>query len=633
MNATGAEAAPAAQKRSRRVRRVQRRRAGEPGAIDLLEEAAHLLREAPAGAWALYFTGAGAWVLGFLFFWAHASWRAPSPERVAWYALGLVALFAGLKLAQAIFCEQLMALRTGRQPRRITMAEARRITVTQLRCHGLAVVALPVAALLMLPFCWVWAFYQNLGVLGASGGDDAHRAEDGDREECEKNLLSAAREQAALWPAQNHVGLVLLSLVATWVLAIVAISFFLLPWLAGRLLGVENFTDITGWSGFNTTAAACVVSLAWLVVDPLVKAFYTLRVFYGRSRRSGEDLLVALADADKARRRPGRGAATGILIVALTLVATLVSGTQSAAAAQTGDVEAGGKADAGTASGPSTGSRVDPGALDRALDEALRQDDFVWQLPPAPAAGEVNDADRPWLLRVTRQGIEWLVETVGSVIDAVRRFVAWIEKLLGLRDSDARPDPAAGAAGLDASWVRILLYVTLGLIALLVVWGAIRLWQARRQAKPAPGAAGTAAALPGVPDLADDSVQAAQLPADGWELLAREKMTRGEWRLALRALYLASLARLGTGGWLALARHKTNADYETELRRRAAQHTTLVAWFSARRREFEAVWYGRAAPDEQQVRGWLDDIGRGMTEPATDAGGAAGIVARKEGGA
>ena len=77
------------------------RRASEPSAVELIEEAWHLVRCAPAGALAIYYAGSVPFVLGLLFFWAYATWFHPSGDVVAWGALGLVALFVGMKAAQA----------------------------------------------------------------------------------------------------------------------------------------------------------------------------------------------------------------------------------------------------------------------------------------------------------------------------------------------------------------------------------------------------------------------------------------------------------------------------------------------------------------------------------------------------
>ena len=99
--------------------------------------------------------------------------------------------------------------------------------------------------------------------------------------------------------------------------------------------------------------------------------------------------------------------------------------------------------------------------------------------------------------------------------------------------------------------------------------------------------------------------EASRLPADGWLELARQQMAAGEWRLALRALFLATLARHAYEGLLSLAKFKTNLDYEAELRRRAHSRTVLVEEFRGRRRQFEEVWYGAAPASDALVRDWL----------------------------
>ena len=92
--------------------------------------------------------------------------------------------------------------------------------------------------------------------------------------------------------------------------------------------------------------------------------------------------------------------------------------------------------------------------------------------------------------------------------------------------------------------------------------------------------------------------------------MAREQAARGEWRLALRALYLGTLAQYAAEKLITLAAFKTNLDYERELRRRALSRTELVGRFMARRREFEAVWYGRAEPGATEVNDWLAELER-----------------------
>jgi hypothetical protein len=148
-----------------------------------------------------------------------------------------------------------------------------------------------------------------------------------------------------------------------------------------------------------------------------------------------------------------------------------------------------------------------------------------------------------------------------------------------------------------------------GFIALLVlllvwvVWIVVRQWQRSRVTVVAAEAVAFA-----TPDLRDHNVHAGQLAPDEWLQLAQTEMARGEWRLALRAVYLATLARFAADGLVSLARFKTNLDYEREVRRRATARTEVVDRFRERRRTFEDVWYGERAADEATVRTWFDEL-------------------------
>ena len=95
-----------------------------------------------------------------------------------------------------------------------------------------------------------------------------------------------------------------------------------------------------------------------------------------------------------------------------------------------------------------------------------------------------------------------------------------------------------------------------------------------------------------LPDLADENVTANQLPEDDWLVLARDLMAKGDLRLALRALYLASLAHLARRELIRVAKFKSNRDYELELRRRARGLAGLQAAFAENVGIFDRVWYG-----------------------------------------
>ena len=91
----------------------------------------------------------------------------------------------------------------------------------------------------------------------------------------------------------------------------------------------------------------------------------------------------------------------------------------------------------------------------------------------------------------------------------------------------------------------------------------------------------------------------------GWLDLARQMLAQGDRRLALRALYLASLSLLAARGMIATARFKSNGDYRRELERRAHALPDLVAAFGQNVGFFEDAWYGMHDVTGRIVNGFL----------------------------
>lgn len=551
------------------IRRIKSPQEPAPKAVELVEEAVHLLRQAPASTWAVYAVGASLWLLGFLFFWAFATWFAPSDETLAWWGLGLTGLFVLLKACQAEFCARLLAQRLGAPAPDWSWRNFGRLALAQTKIQAWGVVLVPLSVALTVPFGWVYAYFQTATVLGAG---DLHRE---------------AAAEARRWPAQNHLGLTLLSVVGIAVWINVASGFYAVPWLAKRLLGVENIFGFSGWWYVNTTFLASVTALTWMAVDPLIKAFYVLRVFYGRAQRTGEDLRVELAAASQARR--ARATAVAAILAALSFL--VVDKPLRAA---------------DTPTPTNTAARVDPAQLDGAIERVLERRDFRWQMRPKPRPVAEGEKKAGPIRRFFKQGFEIVRTMIVTVRDAIRDAIDWLRDLIHGRDQPGS-SKSSSATGLSAPTLRILLYGLMAALLILIVIVLIMMWRNRARA---PITATLARAV-GVktPDLRDDQIEAAHLPTDGWLALAQEQMSKGEWRLALRALYLATLARLAADGFVTLVKSKTNSDYERELRRRAPADQSLQQRFAARRREFEEVWYGRGVAGEDRVRAWFDELG------------------------
>jgi hypothetical protein len=105
-------------------------------------------------------------------------------------------------------------------------------------------------------------------------------------------------------------------------------------------------------------------------------------------------------------------------------------------------------------------------------------------------------------------------------------------------------------------------------------------------------------------------VRADQLPEDGWTKLGREMLERGEFRLAMRAFYLGSLAHLATRNLINLARFKSNRDYERELRRRAHSFPGLLSVFGDNLAAFEGIWYGMHEVNRELVERFAANVER-----------------------
>ena len=252
---------------------------------------------------------------------------------------------------------------------------------------------------------------------------------------------------------------------------------------------------------------------------------------------------------------------------------------------------------ADAAPAPARPQRVSPVELDRAIEQVIQQRKYTWRLPRKELA---TPADEPGILAR-------FFKRVGQLIrDGLKATAEWLGKLLSRLFSGWSP-PSMSAPGFD--WYRlsqILLYVLVTVVLSAAGILLFRMWRNRRRN---PEILQTEAIQP-VPDLTDENVGADQLPEDGWTKLARELLARGEFRLALRAFYLASLAHLAERNLISLARFKSNHDYELELGRRAHSFPSLLQVFGENVGAFDRVWYGRHEASGELVTQFAANVER-----------------------
>jgi hypothetical protein len=530
------------------MKRKQQQKLGRT-AFDLIEEATHLLRTAPAATLAPYFLGAVPFVLGLLFFWADMSRSPLAAQHLASGSLALGALFLWMKSCQAVFARRIRAQAAGKPLPPLTLRRCARIFFKQAIIQPLGLFILPLALLALLPFPWVYAFYQNATAL-----DDGAETGTG-------GLIKKARRQAVLWPRQNCIMLLLmLGGFATCVFLNWLVVCLTVPELGKMLFGIESNFTRSPLALLNTTFFTAMAGLTYLCVDPILKSIYVLRCFYGESLESGEDL--------KAELKPFVNAAAKI--AAAIAVFFMI---WSAGPARAQSTNAAGR--------PAVSQAISPPDLDKAINQTIHERKFVWRMPREQALQQ--DAQKGIFAR--------FFDKVGTLIrEWVRAAMDWLEKILQklLRALFPRH---SGSASTGYGWIMSLQLLLYGLVAAVIAALLILLFRVWRNYQTPPAPVASEAIRP-VPDLADENVRADQLPEDGWTKLARELLERGEFRLAMRAFYLAALAHLATRNLISIARFKSNRDYERELCRRAHAIPDLLAVFGDNVSAFERIWYG-----------------------------------------
>ena len=600
---------------------------GKP-ALELVEEGVHLLRAAPASCLAAYYLGSIPFLVGLLFFWADMSRSAFAAYHTVEAALGMALLFLWMKTWQAIFARRLRVVLSGHEKTQLGAGAIARISISQTAVHSVGLFVVPLSLIAVIPFGWVYAFCQNATALAEDGLEGMPR------------FSTKLFRHAALWPHQNHALLMVLFgfgvvVFLNWTSVCLA-----LPFLAKTLFGIESVYTRSVFSLLNTTFFAAMFGLTHLAVDPLVKAVYVLRCFYGESLKSGEDVRGELKQlAATTQATPGRLAAIAILLLATATpwevgFARGVEVTDHEAQApgstdfinippkrgeeirhapgnrfnvfqgvgETVETVVHGHFESppylgGATTGPQVSESVAPEELDKAIRETIKKRKYAWRMPRDKAPEK--PAEQSILSR--------FFEKVGDMVQRGLRAVGqWLENFLrGLFQGQTRTK--TGSSGYN--WVATLKALAYLLIAFVIgaaIWLVVRYWRAGHLGLTSV----TSTPIEPAPDLADENVGAEQLPEDGWIRLGRELLEQGEFRLALRAFYLASLAHLADRNLVSLARFKSNRDYLRELQRRAHDLPEVASVFGVNVGVFDRVWYGLYPVDADAVNEFAANVDR-----------------------
>ncbi|MEW6364851.1 MAG: DUF4129 domain-containing protein [Acidobacteriota bacterium] len=509
-----------------------------------------------------YALGTLPFLLTVLYFCGDMSRGASAAGHLPEAALGVALCFIWMKTWHAIFAGRLMALLTEAAPARIGVLRFLKTMAGQSFIQSTALVVLPLSVILLGPFGWVYAFFHNFSVYGA--GDDARAA------------YSKSERFALIWPMQNHAMILILWLFGLFVFADVFASLLLAPFLLHTLLGVETVFTRSPYALLNTTFLGIAVCLTYLCVNPLSLAAYVLRCYHGESVRTGEDLKVELKRAARDRAKQA--------VVALLLAAILIGGTPARCHGSSAAV---GRTDA------SASSTISPEDLDRTLREVMARREFAWRAPGEEGPSEMVIHEGP-IARFLEAVEDLLASWYKKIKRLIGRLLAWIRERLKSEET------ASGEPHGSVLWMfytRALLFLLLAAALSVLAVSGLRLYRRRTRDEAEASLQPRAMRV----DVSDDSVGAGELPAEEWLEMARALTEKGEFRLAVRALYLATMARLARAELITLSVYKSNAEYQRELRRKAASRVDVPDCFSLMLQTFERVWYGRFAADENLV--------------------------------
>lgn len=350
----------------------QSRPAGEPTAMELLEEAVHLLRAAPLRLYAPVAIGALPFGLALLWFVAEMSWSPFAVDQLLGSSLLIAAAFCWKQVWEAVFCVSIHERITGAHDP-WTRARVVRMIAVQTAIQPLSLLALLIASITLVPFATAFAFFRNLSLYAGLGSEHAVRI---------------ARAQSIAASRQNWILQSLLLVLGFLALANFLAAALILPQLAKSFFGLEN--DITRYPIWllTSTGFSALGILVYVTMEPLVSTVYVLRCFHGQSVHTGADIRAKL------RRLTAASIPALLLMIGVCAAAPQLRAQQNTV--------------------------VDARQLDRSIDNVMRRSEYKWRMPRTDADEKNRPGWANWFDRVfARLGEfwDWMVEGVRRLLE------------------------------------------------------------------------------------------------------------------------------------------------------------------------------------------------------------------------
>jgi hypothetical protein len=237
-------------------------------------------------------------------------------------------------------------------------------------------------------------------------------------------------------------------------------------------------------------------------------------------------------------------------------------------------------------------SQADARAAQASARDILSRPEFQVPEPaaekPDPTAEEKVDLG-PW-----ERFLKWLAE--------------WLSELFKNSNQEMGRRPNAGAGGQTV--VNVLVVVLIA--GVLVVLVLVLLRALGKDAKDGEGA-GLEVSTQDAASMAADPTNALSRPPEGWAHLADELAARGEYREAVRSLYLALLSRLHREGVIHYDTTLSNWDYLRQFK----GHREWLPPFRELTRRFDFAWYGNLPVGVEGYRDFRTLCAPMLATPAT----------------
>lgn len=512
-------------------------------AVRLIEDALVLAKRMDSTVWLIYLSGVAPFFGLLLFELTDLAQNPFALERLGFLTFALALLYCWLHVCQSVFCGCLNAALTETdRPLRAHFAQAFAI---QPALAASKLIVWPITLALLLPHFVVTMFYQHSLVPQGTPFQGLRSA-----------MAEAKRD--ALYRQGQAVWLLLLILLLR---AILWINLFILlvslPALWKTFSGQEGKLTRAPDLLLNPASMVALSTLAYIALDPVVKSAGVLRRFARQSEASGLDLRLRIS-----LLRP----AAAVILCALCIPFCRMAAAPSPSA---------------------SASTVSPDRMRDAIDRVFHDPHHTWDLPVVETRKPASGPFTAFMDSIVdRIGKAWdnLVSAIASLIEALRH---------ALSNSNRSAEPNAHPVSSFDGWAVIGVFTVLLAAMLLVAF-----WNRRKRLHPQAAAT---TALPATPiDISREAVHALDQPEDEWLKLAEQHRAAGNLRLALRALYLSTLAAFGLAGLISLARGKTNLDYLRELQRRAKRMSAdFIPLFRSNLGLFEQSWYGAHAVTEE----------------------------------